>query len=431
MMSKWEHRSVPVSITPNEEGPKQDGLPRQFWARVIKYNTEDDYGTEFRSGCFTESLQRRLPRLMYGHAGWENPAALLGRGIEYRDSHDGLDVLFEFDDFNYVPMARQIAHQMSNDPSNPTLDQFSVGFIRERDTRGANGRPAITKARLGEVSSVVEGSVPGTKLLSFRAAAPGQTFEEGTMIDANAAARILARFSLGEMDLAEALADVKALSIESEDEEEDDETTPDPEDDEEFTEEELDAFIAAADGDGDEDPEDEEPPAEDEEPEPDIVPDEESAELDSEVDALFDDLEIMSRMPVVETRSAAQAPVEVRGDKPGHKFHGNQHSGKGGGAGGMKVTKKPGGPQAHPKKAGGSYTAAQKSAGAKAVMKAKTHNHALGATDVLKAGTKSGASAVIKKHRAAAKANPSDQNARGRLAGAIAAFKAMFGSLAA
>lgn len=331
---KWERRQVHVTVTPNTEGPSQDGLPRQFWARVLNYNTVDDFGTQFAPGAFTESLQRRPPRLMYGHAGWENPAALLGRGIDFRDSKEGLDILFEFDDFTYVPMARQIAYQMSNDPTHPTLDQFSIGFIRERDTRDTQGRPVITKGRLGETSVVVEGSVPGTKLLAFRNSAQGNApFTDGAMIDANDAARILARFSLGEIDLAQALSEVKGAVVLEEGADSKPDATDQSQGDEasETTEPPADPPLqsdageaAGPDGaEGDATPEasqpvpDPPPPAPEPEPEalaPDVLPEAEAEAVLAEVDAVFDDIELFAR----------DAPVETRGTA---LFNGNQHSG--------------------------------------------------------------------------------------------------------
>lgn len=243
-----EYRSTVVSkVEPNTAGPQQDGLPKQFWARVMNYGELDDFGTKFKPGVFKKSLDRRLPRLMYGHQGWENPSALLGRGIDYRDTHDGLEVLFEFDDFDYVPAAKQIAHQMTNHPDNPTLDQFSVGFKRVKDERAAQqdgGGVWITEARLGEVSVVVEGAVPGTKTLQFRGA--NGTIVEGQTIDAQDAARLLAELSTGKLDLAEALMAVKSLAAETDDEPDDpfadepDEPGPgDGEDDPELDDEQL------------------------------------------------------------------------------------------------------------------------------------------------------------------------------------------------
>ena len=221
MTKGWEFRGVNAIATPNEGGPQQDGLPRQFWVRAVTYGNTDDFKTKFREGAFAKSLERRMPRFMFGHAGWENPIALLGRTLEHRDSKDGLDLLVELDDFDFVPTARQVAHQLQSG----TLDQFSIGFKRTRETRDArDGGTWVEEGRLGEVSAVVEGAVRGTKLLQFRSALGSAG--EGLMLDVNDVVRILTRMSLGDTDLADALQEVKALTALARDEQEEDETPP-------------------------------------------------------------------------------------------------------------------------------------------------------------------------------------------------------------
>ena len=204
-----ERRIVETRAVPNEQGPMQDGLPKQFWARIVNYGVVDDYGTKFQEGFADEYLARRLPRLMYGHGGWDHLQEVLGKGVQYRTSKEGVDVLFEFDDFDFVPAARQAAYQLKSG----TLDEFSVGFIRQKEKRDPDdGHVWITKARVPDASIVVEGSVPGTKLLAFRAAT--STADARLLIDANDAVRIISQFSLGELDIAEALGALKTLSFE-------------------------------------------------------------------------------------------------------------------------------------------------------------------------------------------------------------------------
>lgn len=213
MSRHLERRNIETRAVVPDDAPTQDGLPRRFWARVVNYGVLDDYGTRFREGFADEYLARRLPRLMYGHGGWENPNAIVGKGVDWRNvPGEGLDILFEFDDFEYVPTARQLAYQLRNG----TLDEFSIGFLRQRDERDVDGSVWVTKARLGEVSIVAEGSVPGTRLLSFRQAG-GTTVETQAVVDANEVARIISQLYLGEIDLAQALHEVKTLA-----------TTPDP-----------------------------------------------------------------------------------------------------------------------------------------------------------------------------------------------------------
>ena len=316
-----EYRSTHITkVDPNTSGPTQDGIPKQFWARVLNYGVLDDYGTKFKPGTFTKSLQRRLPRLMYGHAGWENPSALLGRGVDYRDSSDGLDILFEFDDFNFVPMARQIAHQMTNDPNNPTLDQFSVGFKRLKDERASQAQGGgvwITEARLGETSVVVEGAVPGTKTLQFRDA--NGAVLEGQTIDANDAARLLAELSTGKIDLGDALSQVKQLAAYDPEPDEDPDGDEDPEPDEIDEDELYEGFTLDQWGEIND--------YLDAVAKQDKTTDEEAAAKQAEEDAALAELS-----DVLVTAGSRHPFVETRGEHGGHPFHGNQH-GKGGGGG--------------------------------------------------------------------------------------------------
>jgi HK97 family phage prohead protease len=195
----------PATVTP-------DTLPRRFWARVVNYDILDDYGTMFAPGVFAVALAERMPRLMFGHNGWRDVAAVLGRAVEARDTPTGLDLLFEFDSPEFVPGVRQIAYQLLTG----TLDQFSIGFVRTADE---NGGVRITEARLPEVSVVVEGAVPGTATLSMHRSmfpapgGPGPTRDAvDGHVDAATAGRIMARFAAGQVDLEQALGEIRAAA---------------------------------------------------------------------------------------------------------------------------------------------------------------------------------------------------------------------------
>lgn len=215
-----EHRQTrtEIRIDPSSVGPND--LPRKFWARVVNYNVIDDYGTEFAPGVFTQGLAARMPRLLYGHNGWGNIDCVLGRAIDSSEQPGGLDVLFEFDDPEYVPSVRQVAHQMMTG----TLDQFSVGFVREADE---NGQRRITQARLGEVSVVIEGAVPGTKLLAFTRSARGAKLT----IPVDVAARLLADVYTDRIDLHEGLGQLKAHALDADNQTDDHDDDGDETDD--------------------------------------------------------------------------------------------------------------------------------------------------------------------------------------------------------
>lgn len=159
-----------------------DGASREFIARVLTYETVDDYGTVWLPGCFAESLATRMPVVAWAHS-WQEP---IGRYTEVvRDDGTALELLGKLDDFDAVPRARQAFAQFQSG----TLDQFSVGFTRrtwhelvqgaefpEVDQakveawRAIGGWEVMVKADLDEASPVLVGAVPGTDLLAVRAA---------------------------------------------------------------------------------------------------------------------------------------------------------------------------------------------------------------------------------------------------------------------
>jgi hypothetical protein len=65
---------------------RKKGDGRTIEARVVTYESSaDDYGTVWARGCFTETLNRRMPVLAWSHM-WEEP---IGIGVSWRDASDG------------------------------------------------------------------------------------------------------------------------------------------------------------------------------------------------------------------------------------------------------------------------------------------------------------------------------------------------------
>jgi HK97 family phage prohead protease len=187
-------------------------------AVVLAYNVIDDYNTRFRPGCFTESLEARLPRMVWAHR-WDDP---VGRWVDYKDTQTELTLIGELDDFDAVPRARQASAQLASG----TIDQFSVGFVREadelvdpEDVDGARGVYDIVKAQLDEASLVLVGAVPGTKLLAVRS---------GLMVPETAVVDLAKKVQAGEMTKEEAKValDLLAGDDTTEEEQEEDETDP-------------------------------------------------------------------------------------------------------------------------------------------------------------------------------------------------------------
>lgn len=247
--------------------------------RVLTYDVVDDYDTLFAPGVFRESLEARMPRIVWGHD-WREP---LGRYIEYDDQPGWLDLVGEFDDFDAVPRARQAYAQLLSG----TIDQASVGFV-PIDSDRVDGRTRFTKGRLDEVSLVIAGAVPGTQLLAVRAR-PIVVRDPEPMIPLAKGTDLLLDLYQGRIDLADALAQVKAMAQTPDDE-------PDPESDPE-TEPESDPEVAGDEPDPEPDPEPEQVD-EAEQPEPEPEPEPEQV-TDDDIDTMID-----SALALLDGRSA-------------------------------------------------------------------------------------------------------------------------------
>lgn len=197
-----EHRLARVGqIRAIEDG----GQVGRFAARVMQYNVLDDYKTEFAPGVFNESMAEFMPRITWGHD-WHDP---LGRWIAYEET-DGkyLDLVGQLDDFEAVPRARQAYAQLQSG----TISQFSVGFMPlayERDNE--TDIITFTRARLDEVALVIVGAVPGTELLALRNRP--RINIRSNVLTLDAATSILVKLSQGELDLTDALVQVKEQAV--------------------------------------------------------------------------------------------------------------------------------------------------------------------------------------------------------------------------
>lgn len=197
-----EHRATPIEVR-DASVVQDDGTTLyQFWARVVGYDLEDTYGTDFRMGVFKSYLDSHpnRPTLCFGHGGsFAGIGAVLGHRVDWREDATGCDVLFAFDDFDAVPNAKQAWAQLMSG----TFDSFSVGFIRREDSVAADGGVvSILQADLPEVSIVIEPSNPGTGLLAMS----GQR-----STPADAAASVLMRYAEGAIDLADAMVEMRDM----------------------------------------------------------------------------------------------------------------------------------------------------------------------------------------------------------------------------
>lgn len=188
-----------------------DESPNRFIATVMRYDTVDDYQTEFAPDVFGESLRQRMPRIVWGHD-WTDP---IGRWLEWTNVRDEsgirLDMIGEFDDFEAVPRARQAYAQLKSG----TIDQFSVGFVPddgEMVLKDGEEVLRFTRARLDEVSLVLVGAVPGTQLLAVRNR-PIIVQRAEMVISKDLAASVLLDLHAGKVDLVDALNTIKAAQV--------------------------------------------------------------------------------------------------------------------------------------------------------------------------------------------------------------------------
>lgn len=146
---------------------------RRRWATAVTYNTVDDYGTLWRTGCFDAALRERMPVILYGHD-WESLDHVLGRGVDFRQTPaavgpPGVDVLIEFADPAKVPAA-ELAMNLLDER---VLTDVSVGFVRRKWAKRDELTPAelqlgaeeaIITAGMDELSLVVRGAVVGAQM---------------------------------------------------------------------------------------------------------------------------------------------------------------------------------------------------------------------------------------------------------------------------
>ncbi|CAB4197263.1 proheadase_HK97, phage prohead protease, HK97 family [uncultured Caudovirales phage] len=163
-----EFRQTPGALI--EVRVTADGREGRITADVMKYNVVDDYRTTFAPGVFSKSLETRMPRVLWAHDS-KDP---IGQWIDVDDNKHRLR-LSGMLDLDIIPgtamPAVPSAHRAWAQLNSRTIDQFSVGFLRQADERNAprQGITTITQALLDEASPVLVGSVPGAVLVSTRA----------------------------------------------------------------------------------------------------------------------------------------------------------------------------------------------------------------------------------------------------------------------
>lgn len=164
---------------------------------AVAFGVTDDYGTQFRRGTFTASLEERLPVIAWSHD-WAEP---IGKALSYREADEGLYLTCRLDIGQGITRADQAHAQLRSG----TLTDVSVGFLRRASEQDGDV-VVITEADLDEVSVVLRGAVPGAKVLAVRSARSGE------VVDLTAVEEIARRVVAGDIDQATADEMARLLS---------------------------------------------------------------------------------------------------------------------------------------------------------------------------------------------------------------------------
>lgn len=154
-----------------------DGDKGIFQAVACTYGRQDQHGTVWEPGCFRESLQRQLPELRWAH---RQVDGRVGQIIDVHDTAERLEVRGQLDDPSAASTERRrgFIRRAWRALKARAIEEFSVGARTRRGdpewTEHRGGVPHFKRADLVEISLVMEGSVPDTALLDFRAADPSE-----------------------------------------------------------------------------------------------------------------------------------------------------------------------------------------------------------------------------------------------------------------
>lgn len=203
---KTETRTAQIVEIRGPGTAKPDARPG-FTAKLVAYGVPDSYRTSWQKGVFDRALEQRSEAGVSIPVVWDhNWADPVGQVVAYRDEQDGFYGDIEFDDFDAVPRARQAYAQMQPNPTTgkPTMGQFSFAFARgeeEEDTEHRGTMRQTSVEKIQEFSIVLNGSVPGT----------GPTATRGR-VDARTAADLIERFGRGELELTDALVELRSAA---------------------------------------------------------------------------------------------------------------------------------------------------------------------------------------------------------------------------
>lgn len=176
---------------------------RTFSFVAVRYNVIDSYGTMFAPGCFADSLRNRVIKVTWGHSPSHTPEPI-GHVVSYDDGPEQLTMVARLSEPDSVPRAKQAMAQLRDGD----IDEMSVGGpIGENDEMDMlDGNVVFKRVELEHVAVVLSGAVPGARMLAIRSA-------PSLVIPVDLAGEIAARLKTGEIDLLEALQEMKDASV--------------------------------------------------------------------------------------------------------------------------------------------------------------------------------------------------------------------------
>ena len=176
-----------------------DKVKGQVEIDVCPYNVVDGYNTRWLPGVFNESIEKRSPPMCFGHS-WLDP---IGHMVDHDDDPKRLHALYQLDNFDDVPRARQVYSQIRSG----TLTDTSFGFERVEggeEEPDVDGVVNFRKSTLQEVSPVLIGAVPGARPTGTRQVSAGEVLT------------LAKQLKDGEMSLDEALTAVTRAAVDGE-----------------------------------------------------------------------------------------------------------------------------------------------------------------------------------------------------------------------
>jgi HK97 family phage prohead protease len=129
-------------------------------AYVSIFGNVDAAGEIVEKGAFSESLARKLPKVVWSH-NWDE---IIGKTLEAREDDRGLYTKFQ------LVLGVQKGSEAYELMKAGATDEFSIGYSVDESFVDEKGIRHLTKLTLYEISPVLAGCNPDTEILSVKSA---------------------------------------------------------------------------------------------------------------------------------------------------------------------------------------------------------------------------------------------------------------------